>query len=182
MALVACEEMHADLVVSGHQDGVLRAWDPRDADARPASAPPASVRLGAVPPVRHRRSPSRRFAVDAHRGAAGVGAASCVVEFGDGRLASCGADKRVVVTDARAAKPVLAFDDHRDFPYCLAVLDDLIFTGAGDGALLCHDATRGACLWGLGAGLGAVRAVDARPDQLVAAGDDGNVLLWALSS
>ena len=38
----------------------------------------------------------------------------------------------------------------------------------------------GSCAWGLGAGLSAVRCVDARPDQLVAAGDDGNVLLWRL--
>ena len=70
------------------------------------------------------------------------------------------------------------FAEHRDFPYSLAVLGDLVFTGAGDGALLCHDARRGACLWGLGAGLAAVRCVDARPEQLVAAGDDGNVMVW----
>ena len=36
----------------------------------------------------------------------------------------------------------------------------------------------GSCAWGLGAGLSAVRCVDARPGQLAAAGDDGNVMVW----
>ena len=35
----------------------------------------------------------------------------------------------------------------------------------------------GSCAWGLGAGLSAVRCVDARPGQLAAAGDDGNVMV-----
>ena len=36
----------------------------------------------------------------------------------------------------------------------------------------------GSCAWGLGAGLSAVRCVDARPGQLAAAGDDGNAMVW----
>ena len=36
----------------------------------------------------------------------------------------------------------------------------------------------GSCAWGLGAGLSAVRCVAARPGQLAAAGDDGNVMVW----
>ena len=144
--------------MSGHQDGRVRGWDARDRDDRPAWTAPA------------------------HRGRAGAGAASCVAALaGDALVATCGADRRVCVVDPRAPDaPVHAFREHRDFPYCLATLgESLIFTGAGDGALLCHDASgRGECLWGLGAGLSAVRCVDARPDQLVAAGDDGNVLIW----
>lgn len=157
VALEALEEMHGDLVVTGHQDGVIRGWDPRDG-ARPS------------------------FEIPAHASPRGAGAASCLARLGDGaRLASCGADGRVALSDVRYGKPLLSFDDHADFPYCLAVLGDLLFTGAGDGALLCHDVSgAGSCEWGLGAGLGAVRCVDARPDQLVAAGDDGNVLLWRL--
>ncbi|KAH8061773.1 hypothetical protein JL722_3727 [Aureococcus anophagefferens] len=132
---------------------VIRGWDPR----RRAS-----------------------FEIPAHASPRGAGAASCLARLGDGaRLASCGADGRVALSDVRYGKPLLSFDDHADFP-TPAVLGTS-FTGAGDGALLCHDVPgAGSCEWGLGAGLGAVRCVDARPDQLVAAGDDGNVLLWRL--
>ena len=158
VSLASEEEMHGDLVLSGHQDGVLRGWDPRQRDAHPA------------------------FEVRAHASKdRGTGAVSCLAVLRDGKVASCGADKRVALSDFRAGRKLFAFDDHADFPYCLAVLDSLLFTGAGDGALLCHDVAKdGSCLWGLGAGLSAVRCVDARPDQLVAAGDDGNVLVWRL--
>ena len=144
--------------MSGHQDGRVRGWDARDRDDRPAWTAPA------------------------HRGRAGAGAASCVAALaGDALVATCGADRRVCVVDPRASDaPVHAFREHRDFPYCLATLGgDLVFTGAGDGALLCHDVRgAGSCAWGLGAGLSAVRCVDARPGQLAAAGDDGNVMVW----
>lgn len=104
--------------MSGHQDGRVRGWDARDRDDRPAWTAPA------------------------HRGRAGAGAASCVAALADDALvATCGADRRVCVVDPRAPDaPVHAFREHRDFPYCLATLGgDLIFTGAGDGALLCRD-------------------------------------------
>ena len=107
-----------DRLVSGHQDGRVRGWDARDRDDRPAWTAPA------------------------HRGRAGAGAASCVAALADDALvATCGADRRVCVVDPRAPDaPVHAFREHRDFPYCLATLGgDLIFTGAGDGALLCRD-------------------------------------------
>ena len=63
---------------------------------------------------------------------------------GDALVATCGADRRVCVVDPRAPDaPVHAFREHRDFPYCLATLGgDLVFTGAGDGALLCRDRCR----------------------------------------
>ena len=96
----------------------MRGWDARDRDDRPAWTAPA------------------------HRGRAGAGAASCVAALADDALvATCGADRRVCVVDPRAPDaPVHAFREHRDFPYCLATLGgDLIFTGAGDGALLCRD-------------------------------------------
>ena len=107
-----------DRLVSGHQDGRVRGWDARDRDDRPAWTAPA------------------------HRGRAGAGAASCVAALaGDALVATCGADRRVCVVDPRAPDaPVHAFREHRDFPYCLATLGgDLVFTGAGDGALLCGD-------------------------------------------
>ena len=104
--------------MSGHQDGRVRGWDARDRDDRPAWTAPA------------------------HRGRAGAGAASCVAALADDALvATCGADRRVCVVDPRAPDaPVHAFREHRDFPYCLATLGgDLVFTGAGDGALLCRE-------------------------------------------
>ena len=48
--------------------------------------------------------------------------------------------------------------------------------------LLAHDvrAAQGGegLLWGLGAGVGAVRAIAATPTRLAAAADDGNVLVY----
>jgi len=145
-----------EFLVSGHQDGRVRGWDPRAHDDRPA------------------------WACSAHRSQNGAGAASCVAALSDTIIATCGADRRVCVVDPRAPQALVhAWREHRDFPYCLATLGELIFTGAGDGAVLCHDARgAGACAWGLGAGLSAVRCVDARPGQLAAAGDDGNVIVW----
>ena len=106
-----------DRLVSGHQDGRVRGWDARDRDDRPAWTAP---RTGAAPGRRglvRRGAGGRRPRRDVRRGPA--------------RLR-----RRPRAPDA----PVHAFREHRDFPYCLATLGgDLIFTGAGDGALLCRD-------------------------------------------
>ena len=55
----------------------------------------------------------------------------------------------------------------------------LALSGAGDGMLLCHDLVAGKCVYGLGANRGAVRCIHAAPDGLVAAGDDGNAIVYS---
>ena len=89
------------------------------------------------------------------------------------------------------------FTEARSFIYCLAVVGDLVLSGGGDGMVLAHDLRSpappaggggggGGCtghglLWGLGASsAGAVRALGATRDRIVAAGDDGNALVYSL--
>ena len=84
------------------------------------------------------------------------------------------------------------FSEHADFIYSLAVWGDVCLSGGGDGMLLAHDLRTsqavkgsGGLLWGLGASSqGAVRALGVgggggNAARLVAAGDDGNVLLYS---
>lgn len=53
-----------------------------------------------------------------------------------------------------------------------------MFSGDGAGMLLAHDIDSGKLLYGLGANEGAVRCLGAVGDKLVAAGDDGNGLVF----
>ncbi|KAJ8604081.1 hypothetical protein CTAYLR_001792 [Chrysophaeum taylorii] len=143
---------------TGTQDGRVRVWDPKH--ERPVAD------------------------LAAHVGPDGAGAVGAIEELDDGVLfASMGADKAVKVFDLRSPRaPLRDFRTHDDFPHCLTTLGHFVVSGAADGALLCHDVKTGDCCWGLGANRGAVRAVDARPDALIAVGDDGNALLWDFSS
>lgn len=75
------------------------------------------------------------------------------------------------------------FSEKREFIYCLSAHGGLLFSGSGDGMLLCHDINAGSLLWGLGASsAGAVRAVGVFGSHLVAAGDDGKALAFSFSS
>ena len=77
------------------------------------------------------------------------------------------------------------FGEDRGFIYCLSVWGDVVLSGGGDGMLLAHDRKSavpgGGLLWGLGASSqGAVRAIGVSKGKLIAAGDDGNVLSYAM--
>jgi F-box/WD-40 domain protein 7 len=60
------------------------------------------------------------------------------------------------------------------------VAGGLALSGDGQGMLLVHDLQQGKLLYGMGANRAAVRAIHATPDRLVAAGDDGNAIVWQL--
>jgi len=64
--------------------------------------------------------------------------------------------------------------------YSLAVIDDLIFTGAENGWLAVHDIKAGKCKYALGANKGAVTCIGITPNtnQVVCAGDDGNAMIY----
>lgn len=117
---------------------------------------------------------------------------SCVVQEDDlTRLVSCGADRCVCVCSVgREGDLALLhrFSEHRDFIYSLHVYGRYAFSGAGNGVLICHDIVAGLPLWGVGANTAAVRCIQVActrrggaADTLVAAGDDGTVILYAFA-
>ena len=77
---------------------------------------------------------------------------------------------------------VFSLEGHQDFIYSCHILKhspSLIATGAGNGWLLMHDvAQNGKCLFALGANQAAVRCIETTTQHLVAAGDDGKVLVY----
>jgi WD40 repeat protein len=96
-----------------------------------------------------------------------------------GLVVTAGADKKIHCLDPRKNfEPVVSFSDHKDFIYSMHVVGDIILTGAGNGWLLAHSASHGKCLYGLGANAAAVRAIHATPSYLVAAGDDGKMMVY----
>jgi F-box/WD-40 domain protein 7 len=58
------------------------------------------------------------------------------------------------------------------------VAGPLAFSGGGDGSLIAHDVSEGCMRWGIGANKAAVRCIGTTSDSLVAAGDDGNAIIW----
>jgi hypothetical protein len=87
------------------------------------------------------------------------------------------------VVDPRAGwAPRCTHTEHTDFIYTLRVAGELCFSGAGNGMLLCHDVRSDRLLYALGANQHAVQAVGVTERHLVAAGDDGNVLVWDMQS
>lgn len=84
-----------------------------------------------------------------------------------------------VLDPRKSFESVHVLCDHRDFIYSLKVQDCLSLTGAGNGWLLVHDIRSGRCLYGLGASQHAVRCIEATPQRLVAAGDDGKVVVYS---
>ncbi|KAF0695987.1 Aste57867_13200 [Aphanomyces stellatus] len=141
---------------SGGQDGILRLWDIRT--------------KGAV------------LELACHSGAHGTGAVSFIKDTASMEhvVVTGGADAKVQVIDVRApAAPRATFVDHTTFVYSLHLHHDLCLSGSGSGMLLVHDLRTDALCYGLGANQAAVRAIATTESQLVAAGDDGGVLVYA---
>jgi hypothetical protein len=53
-----------------------------------------------------------------------------------------------------------------------------VFSGGGDGLMLCHHLGEGRLLYGLGANQGAVRCMRTAGAHLAVAGDDGKCLIF----
>lgn len=164
------------VVLTGAQDGHLRAWDMR--------APPASACIADV------------AAHTAPGGSGAVGDIAVVTRnpgsapsADDSLVVTAGADKRLVVIDPRAGWSVShASTDHRDFIYTLWATGDIVLSGAGDGVMLAHRLSSGddgtasmRLLWGLGANAAAVRCIGTAGKLLTAAGDDGKALSYVFS-
>ncbi|TYZ67267.1 hypothetical protein PybrP1_001474 [[Pythium] brassicae (nom. inval.)] len=150
----------APVFFSGGQDGVVNVWDARE------QGPVHALALH----------------VDAHSGKRGaVGFLRESPEADANVLVTGGADGVVNVLDKRASfHAVHTFAEHQDFVYALALHGQLCLSGAGNGMLHVHDWKRGTLLYGLGANQAAVRAVAATRTQLVAAGDDGGVVVYSM--
>ena len=69
-------------------------------------------------------------------------------------------------------------EHHKDFIYTMSSCGDCLLSGGGDGILLVHDMTNGKLLYGLGANQGAVRCIAGTGNKMIAAGDDGNALVY----
>lgn len=142
---------------SGGQDGFVRVWDARQ------RAPAFALELHIDP-----RS--------GKRGAVGFLKASAE---DPNILVTGGADGTIKVLDRRNSYGVLHnFTEHMDFIYALHLSGQLCFSGAGNGMLHVHDWKQGKLLYGLGANQAAVRAIATTASQLVAAGDDGGVIVY----
>ncbi|KAG5472745.1 hypothetical protein LSCM4_02068 [Leishmania orientalis] len=94
-------------------------------------------------------------------------------------MVTCGADKRIVVRDARQNfAEVCVITDHDDFVYSMEVIGNLLLSGAGNGRLLVHNIETGELLYELKANAAAVREMFVSPSMLVIAGDDGNAKVF----
>ena len=152
-ALGSCCTNEINLSLAGDQSGSLTGWDFRNS--------------GTTPVFQHSLHPG--------------GVLSGIKQMNglSNLMVTCGADKRIVCSDYRnLSRPVAEFVEHKDFIYSLEVVDKLIVSGGGNGWVLVHDVEQGRCLYALGANKGAVRCLTARDDMLVAAGDDGKVMIY----
>lgn len=94
-------------------------------------------------------------------------------------IATSGADKKIQLLDPRSGfRPLATIEHHKDFIYSMKSIGANLLTGGGDGILLVHEFSTGKLLYGLGANQGAVRCIAGTEDKLVAAGDDGNALVY----
>jgi F-box/WD-40 domain protein 7 len=143
------------LFLSGGQDGLLRVWDTR------------------CETCVHK--------VECHTSArSGTGAVSCV-EVTDSLVITAGADKRICVLEPRNGFGMLhQLEEHADFIYSLHAppAGGVVFSGAGNGMVLCHSLVEGRALYGMGANQGAVRCLATQGEHMVAAGDDGKCLMY----
>ncbi|KAJ0410150.1 hypothetical protein ATCC90586_008428 [Pythium insidiosum] len=147
---------------TGGQDGAVKAWDLRQKAAAPVHV--AEVH------------------VDRKSGKAGAVGFLAEPEDDSNVLLSAGADGSVQVLDKRASlRALFSFREHLDFIYALHVQGQLCFSGAGNGMLHVHDWKTGKLLYGLGANRAAVRAIATTPTQLIAAGDDGGVIVYDMN-
>ena len=110
----------------------------------------------------------------------GRGAVSFLCRSGQETVVSAGADGSVQCTDLRYDLAPVWEARLSDFPYECKVRDGLVWVGCGDGRLVVYDVRDGNPLFGLGANEAAVRFVEVGGTRLVAAGDDGRVLVYAV--
>eukprot|EP01138_Halocafeteria_seosinensis_P008942 gb/GECG01009139.1/.p1 GENE.gb/GECG01009139.1/~~gb/GECG01009139.1/.p1 ORF type:complete len:576 (+),score=67.05 gb/GECG01009139.1/:1-1728(+) len=156
----------ADLILTGAQDGHVRAWDCRMKNCvANIGAHAHSSGTGAVGEIRSTTVSGGTDPTDPGTGS----------DF----VVTAGADKGVCVLDPRKGFEVAhTFTEHRDFVYSLHTVGSLAFSGAGDGTMITHDLSTFKPLWAIGANKAAVRCIGATESTLVASGDDGNVLMW----
>ncbi|KAG7381312.1 hypothetical protein PHYPSEUDO_006198 [Phytophthora pseudosyringae] len=142
---------------SGGQDGAVKVWDSRRKEAMFSLELHIDPRSGKAGAVGFLREPADDPNV----------------------LITAGADGVINVLDKRQSYGVLhSFTEHLDFIYSLHLRSQLCFSGAGNGMLHVHNWKTGKLLYGLGANQAAVRAIAASGNQLVAAGDDGGVIMY----
>ncbi|KXZ51543.1 hypothetical protein GPECTOR_12g506 [Gonium pectorale] len=148
----------AGCFVSGGQDGVLRAWDPR------ARANVAKVPL-------HVNEQGRGAVGDIIAGGAATG----------GLVATAGADGTARSLDPRMGFALVHTVRLTDFPYSMTAAGGLAVVGCGDGSIHFIDISRGRTLYALGANRAAVRCLEASADRLLASGDDGKAVLYTFT-
>ncbi|GMF26227.1 unnamed protein product [Phytophthora lilii] len=142
---------------SGGQDGAIKVWDSRQKEAAFSLELHIDPRSGKAGAVGFLREPVEDTNV----------------------LITGGADGVINVLDKRQSYGIVhTFTEHLDFIYSLHVRSQLCFSGAGNGMLHVHDWKQGKLLYGLGANQAALRAVAASESQLIAAGDDGGVIVY----
>jgi WD40 repeat protein len=152
----------SSLCFSGGQDGTVRVWDLRQKSS----------------------SPAHTLELHTDRKSGKAGAVGFLSEPDTDRniLITGGADGTLKVLDKRKSfKTLFNFSEHMDFIYSLHVRGQLCFSGAGNGVLHVHDWKQGRLLYGLGANKAAVRAIETTPTQLIAAGDDGGVIIYDMN-
>uniref|UniRef100_A0A7S0N463 Guanine nucleotide-binding protein subunit beta-like protein n=1 Tax=Pyramimonas obovata TaxID=1411642 RepID=A0A7S0N463_9CHLO len=144
------------LLMSGGQDGQLRVWDHRQ--KRKTAEQPLHCSTG---------------------GSGAIGQIEYVPQTRT--VVTAGADKRINVVDIRMGFTCrCSYEDHHDFIYSLAVCGRYAFSGAGDGQILAHDIEDDKLLYGLKSFTSAVRCIGVTNEQLIAGGDDGKVIVWAM--
>mmetsp|Transcript_5973 Transcript_5973/g.13871 ORF Transcript_5973/g.13871 Transcript_5973/m.13871 type:complete len:211 (-) Transcript_5973:277-909(-) len=144
----------SQLVLTGAQDGCLRIWDLRQ-------------KLNTLTLQAHPGGAVNDIGITARREVP-----LCV---------TTGADGRVLVLEPRSnfrvvheLGPMLT----DDFFYSLLVLDQVAFLGVGRGNVLCLDLQTGDIKYTLSGGENAIRCLGACASSLVAAGDDGNAVIF----
>mmetsp|Transcript_9248 Transcript_9248/g.23366 ORF Transcript_9248/g.23366 Transcript_9248/m.23366 type:complete len:501 (-) Transcript_9248:250-1752(-) len=148
------EDTH--LFMSGGQDGCLRVWD--------------------------RRERSNMATKELHVNDQGVGALSDILppmRATAEKVVTAGADGVVRILEPRQSFAELHAVPVTNFIYSCAAAGGLALVGCGDGALHVIDIENGAISYALGANQAAVRTIDASADRMVAAGDDGNVIIYS---
>lgn len=150
-----CDDSN-NIALAGDQSGTLSAWDFRASGATPI------------------------FQSKLHPGGVLSGIKSSQMTSSN-VIVTAGADKRILVMDPRnMAEPLNCFTEHRDFIYSLETYGNLILSGAGNGWLLVHHVQEPQCLYALGANQAAVRCINANERYIVAAGDDGKAMVYAM--
>lgn len=150
----------ASVMMTGGQDGMMRVWDTRLA-LDGANSCVASVKAHVT-------------------GGVGTGAVVAIKRCVEASsIVTAGADKMLRIFDPRRNyECVHELEGHGDFIYSMEVLGRTAVSGGGDGMMLFHDCVTGKTLYGLGANEHAVRCIAVARGAVLAAGDDGNALVY----